>query len=57
MENMDFFQYFANKCVLTHSSAMGLGINTYQRVILMAQSFLINICREFWTIYHNRYAI
>lgn len=29
----DFFQYFVNKRVLTHSSAMG--INMYQGLILM----------------------
>lgn len=34
-ENMDFFQYFVNKCVLTHLSAIGLGTNTYPGVILM----------------------
>lgn len=33
MENMDFFQYFVNKRVLTRSSAMG--INMYQGLILM----------------------
>lgn len=40
MENMNFFQYFVNKSVLTHSSAIKLGINMYQEVILMDSEIL-----------------
>lgn len=40
MESMNFFQYFVNKSVLTHSSAIKLGINMYQEVILMDSEIL-----------------
>lgn len=40
MESMNFFQYFVNKSVLTHSSAIKLGINMYQEVILMYSEIL-----------------